>query len=274
MKQAWQSSSDRASLTLLAAWLLSAAVSCGKAPEAGSSYQPPPAVTVAETPSITGRVVLTGGLPSRAGKKLDVAGNPFCTGHGDLMDPAWKVSPEGGLADVVITVKSGQRAANVPDFAGLVDQKNCEFAPHVTVIQAGQGLRLRNSDLTFHNIRIARHELGTRDRGVNLDNLAQAARGDENSKVFHEPGIYRLECDVHRWMRAWVLVHAGAHTAVTDASGDFTVTRALPDGDHVVEAWHPMFPEKLTSTVTIRDGRAEASFNFDLAQSFEPPADR
>ncbi|MCB1279369.1 carboxypeptidase regulatory-like domain-containing protein [Prosthecobacter sp.] len=249
--------------------MLIANVSCGKIPEAADTVTLAPAVTVAEATSITGKVTLKGADSAKLTKVVDVGGNPFCTGHGDIIDPAWRVAADGALADVVITVRGSQRADNLPAAAPLIDQTKCEFVPHTIAIQPGQNVRFHNSDLTFHNIRIARCEAGTHGKGDNMDNFGQPSRGDENVKTFNTPGIYRLECDVHRWMNAWVFVHEGVHSAVSTADGHFTISRSLADGDYVVEAWHPQFPQTLSQTVTVRGGKATADFVFDFAKAFQ-----
>ncbi|MDZ4287782.1 MAG: carboxypeptidase regulatory-like domain-containing protein [Prosthecobacter sp.] len=261
----------KAPLAALATVLLYTLPSCGKPSiPSGSSVTLAPATEIAMTSSLTGKVILAGGRPSSLGKVIDVGGNPFCTGHPQLVSPAWRVAADGGLADVVISVRRSSRASNGTSEPALIDQKHCEFAPYMTVLQAGQSVRFHNSDLTFHNIRIIRHEAGTRDGGRNLDNFGQPAQGDENLKAFGEPGLYRLECDVHRWMKAWVFVHEGSHAAATGADGTFAINRALADGEYEVEAWHPQFAEKLSQAVTVHGGKASVNFEFALAKSLEP----
>jgi plastocyanin len=244
--------------------MLIANVSCGKMPEAAQEAKLAPAIEIAEAPSITGKVTLKGADAAKLHKVVDVGGNPFCTGHGDIVDPTWRVAADGALADAVITVKGSQRASNLSS-APLIDQTQCEFVPHTLAIQAGQNVRFHNSDLTFHNIRVSCYE--TQGKGGNIDNFGQPSRGDENVKSFNAPGIYRLECDVHRWMNAWVVVHEGIHTAVSATDGQFSISRALADGDYVVEAWHPQFSHSITQTVTVRGGKATVDFNFDFANA-------
>lgn len=248
-----------------------ATVSCGKAPESSASRRvSQPAVPVAEGVSIEGRVTLAGGLPSGLGKIIDVLGNPFCSQHGALIDPTWKVSADGGLADAVVIVRDGPVASNVSAEPVLVDQKDCLFVPSMTAIQAGQAVRFRNSDLTFHNVRIVRHEPGTENRGENIDNYAQPSMGGENVRTFAEPGIYRIECDVHRWMRAWVRVCDGIHFARSNGNGHFQINRALADGEYTVEAWHPQFEKPVVKTVALRNGKCSVGFEFELATAFRP----
>ncbi|MGV3661819.1 MAG: carboxypeptidase regulatory-like domain-containing protein [Prosthecobacter sp.] len=264
-----QTVSRQTAWAVFGAAMLIANASCGKVPEALKQAALTPAVEIAEKPSITGKVTLKGADSATLRKVVDVGGNPFCTGHGEIIDAAWRVAADGALADAVITVRGSQRASNVPAIAPLVDQTHCEFVPHTVAVQPGQEIRFHNSDLTFHNIRVVKHKTGTRDQGENIDNIGQPSRGDETLKTYTSAGIYRLECDVHRWMSAWVYVHEGAHAAVSAADGRFTINRALADGDYVVEAWHPQFPKNLLQTITVRDGQATANFEFDFAHAFQ-----
>jgi len=253
-------------------WVL-AAVACG--PEQSSaelddeSVELSPAGLVAEATSVTGRVVLMGGPPKSLGQAIDVGGNPFCTSHGKIINPTWKMDSEGGLADVVITVSGSTRAANLSGNPVVIDQKNCEYLPTVTAVQAGQSIAVRNSDLTYHNVRLIRHQPGSLDKGENLANIAQAGQGEEWVRELRRPGIYRLECDIHRWMRSWIYVHEGIHKAVSRQDGRYSVERALPDGEYIVSAWHPRFKKSLSKTVQVVNGSAVVDFSFDFSHSFD-----
>ena len=253
-------------------WVL-AGVACG--PEQSSaelddqSVELSPAGLVAEATSVTGRVVLMGGPPKSLGQAIDVGGNPFCTSHGKIINPTWKMDSEGGLADVVITVSGSTRAANLSGNPVVIDQKNCEYLPTVTAVQAGQSIAVRNSDLTYHNVRLIRHQPGSLDKGENLANIAQAGQGEEWVRELRRPGIYRLECDIHRWMRSWIYVHEGIHKAVSGQDGRYSVERALPDGEYIVSAWHPRFKKSLSKTVQVVNGSAVVDFSFDFSHSFD-----
>jgi plastocyanin len=272
-RRATQDSSSQALITALGVALCLATTSCGKIADSGPRLpQAPlaPAVEVAVKVSVLGKITLQGIQPASLRQIVDVGGNPFCTGHGEILDPAWRVSADGGLANVVVTVQGSPRASNIiPDSAPRIDQTRCEFVPNTLAVQPGQLVRFRNSDLTFHNIRIARHQAGTSHGGENLANLAQASQGLENEETFSVPGIYRLECDVHRWMKAWIYVHEGIHTAVSAADGTYRIDRALADGDYTLKAWHPCFAEPLSQQITISKGTAKADFAFAYSKAFQ-----
>jgi plastocyanin len=272
MPRVKQTLSCKVPLVAFAMVVLHTLPSCGKttAPSEAESIPLAPAMEVAVAPSLTGKVILTGGKPSSLGQVIDVGDNPFCSGHPQLINPTWRVAGDGGLANAVVTIRRSPRASNDVSAPAVINQTHCEFEPHLTVLQPGQSAQFHNGDLTFHNVRLIRHTAGTRGEGQNLENFGQPAQGDENVKGFNAPGIYRLECDVHRWMKAWVYVHDGIHAAATREDGSFTINRALADGFYEVEVWHPQFAEKLTQTVTVHNGTGEAKFEFNLAKSFDP----
>ena len=244
-------------------------VSCGKVTETPVSFRSSkPLIEIPTGNSISGRVTLICGVPSDLAKVIDVGGNPLCSQHGQIVDPKWKVSRDGGFGDVVVSVRNGSMASHVSPSEVLMDQKNCLFSPSVIAIQVGQSVRFRNSDMTFHNVRVVKHQVGSELQGKNVENFAQASLGGENSRVFDEPGIYRVECDVHRWMRGWISVIEGIHFAVSDLEGNFQLSRVLPDGEYVLEAWHAQFPEPLVQTVQVKSGVASAHFEFKLETAF------
>jgi hypothetical protein len=65
-----------------------------------------------------------------------------------------------------------------------------------------------------------------------------------------EPGIKKLTCDVHPWMRAFIVVTDHPFFAVSDARGRFAI-RGIPPGTYTLEAWHARYGWKRRSTVRV-----------------------
>lgn len=250
-------------------FICSAQLGCGKAPESSSkdSEALSTATLIEERPSISGKVTLLGGKPQSFGQTIDVGANVYCSSHGQIVDPTWQIADDGGLGGVVISVRNTGRASNVESAPILIDQVSCLYQPNVTVLQPGQTVLIRNSDETFHNVRIIRHDASLKTPGANLSNLGQPTKGSSDLQTFNEAGIYRLECDVHRWMKSWVYVHTGIHVASSRSDGSFALNRALLDGTYVVEAWHPCFVKPLANTVRVVGGVATTDFQFNLAEA-------
>jgi hypothetical protein len=55
--------------------------------------------------------------------------------------------------------------------------------------------------------------------------------------VFKRPEIVRIDCDLHPWMRAWVVVADHPFYAVTGKQGDFLLEN-VPPGRYTLQVWH------------------------------------
>src|SRR5262245_60917543 len=99
--------------------------------------------------NITGVINFTGVAP--APSKLDMSSDSKCEGENFLNDVIVK---DGKLQNVFIFVKSGlpQTSFETPADAVTLDQNGCKYVPRVLGVQAGQPLKIVNSDQTDHNI--------------------------------------------------------------------------------------------------------------------------
>ena len=66
-----------------------------------------------------------------------------------------------------------------------------------------------------------------------------------------------MSCDVHPWMRAWLLVVPTAAYAVSDESGAYRIEGVSP-GRHKVKIWHERLGEK-DAEVEIAAGQTATS---------------
>src|SRR5438477_502746 len=97
--------------------------------------------------------------------------------------------------------------------------------------------------------------------------LAQTGAGKVTGKVtlsglapkpLKDPGVLRITCDVHPWMRAWVHVLATSAYAVTDESGAYTIS-GVPPGKHTLNLWHERLGEKEQQVEVPSAGAATAN---------------
>ena len=77
----------------------------------------------------------------------------------------------------------------------------------------------------------------------------------EKETVFNsveEP--FYIKCDVHPWMKSWVLVQDHPYFSITDEKGNFSIEN-IPAGTYEVIAWQEKFKMKraLTKTIEIKD---------------------
>ena len=83
------------------------------------------------------------------------------------------------------------------------------------------------------------------------------------TEKFEKPEIIRVQCDVHGWMSAWIVVGEHPHYAVSDESGAFKLDN-VPSGKHKVEVWHESLG-KVTQEVEVKAG-APSKVTFEMSK--------
>ncbi len=206
--------------------------------------------------SITGKVNFSG-TPS-ANEKLSMDADPVCASlhTGPVYAETVLVNENGTLRNVFVYVKDGLEGQTfpAPSVPATIDQKGCQYTPHVFGIQAGQPLEILNSDNTLHNI----HSLASQSKPFNL---GMPLQGMKLTKKFEKPEIMvKMKCDVHPWMSAYIGVLEHPFYGVTDREGTFEI-KDLAAGDYTIEAWHEKYGAQ-TQKVTVGEGVASAEFTF------------
>jgi hypothetical protein len=69
--------------------------------------------------------------------------------------------------------------------------------------------------------------------------------------VLKEPEIIRVDCDLHPWMRAWVVVADHPFYAVTNDRGEFMLDN-VPPGEYTLRLWQESLGA-VTNDVTVRE---------------------
>jgi hypothetical protein len=159
-------------------------------------------------------------------KDLEVCGK-----SSKLFDRSLRVDPSSkGLADVVVFVRKSSRVKNpVPDAQLVFDQKNCEFLAPVFAARVGQPVDVRNSDPVGHNTNID---------GTSFNQLIPAGQGT-TYKPDSEMGVPKaVTCNIHPWMKAYVIFRKDGYVAVSAADGSFAIAD-LPAGEPLeFQVWH------------------------------------
>jgi len=210
--------------------------------------------------AIKGSVKFQGKVPAL--QPIQMTADPACAAkHKTPVKPEVLVlGPDNALANVLVRVRSGLPAKSFtpPASPAVFDQNGCVYKPHVLGIMAGQKLKVLNSDGLLHNV----HALPK----VNKEfNLAMPATLKEKEHVFDKPeDPFRIKCDVHPWMGAYIAVIEHPFFAVTGTDGTFTIS-GLPAGTYEIEAWHEKLGTKKES-VTVKDGETKT-----ISFAFSPP---
>lgn len=202
-------------------------------------------------PRAKGRVLYEGDLPAVKELSVPERAAEGCCPPGeevDREDRSLRISKDRGIAGVVATVTVKDEEVEVPDEPYEVDQKGCRFEPHVLVVPKGAKVAFLNSDETSHNV----HLISVLNDPLNQTVLA----GKKIEKEFDEPERIKVTCDMHSWMKSWVVVTEATHWAVTDEDGAFAF-EGLPPGTHEVEFWHETLGTKKGEIVVDDEGEAE-----------------
>ena len=157
------------------------------------------------------------------------------------------ISPQNrGIQNVIVSLAdTGLPPASRPTGEKLtIDNRKCQFAPHVAVLTTGSTIEATNSDPISHTTHLY--------YGALSRNLALAP-GETVSQFIARPGMIIVKCDIHGWMKAYVRVDRHPFHAVSDAAGRFQI-RGIPAGSYRLEVWHEALG-KQHLPVTVRAGQ-------------------
>lgn len=207
--------------------------------------------------SITGTIKYEGDIPNFKQIKMDA--DPICAAlHKDPVMPQTLVLGEGNtMGNIFVSIKNAPSGNyKAPTEPIVVDQKGCNYHPHVLGVMVGQPVKILNPDGTLHNI----HSISK----INPEfNMAMPKFRTELTKTFDKAEfMFALKCDVHPWMGAWLSVMSHPFFTTTGADGRFEI-KDLPDGTYTVEAWHEKLGTK-SATVTVSGGAATTDFSFSV----------
>ena len=167
------------------------------------------------------------------------------------------LSSSNGIRNAVVSLQNippgAKRDWNFP--AAKMDQKQCSFIPRVVIVPVGGTVEFLNSDRLLHNVR------STGKENPPFNRAQPHARSI--SFAFKQPELLRVDCDLHSWMRGWVMVADHPFYAVTNEQGEF-VLENVPRGKYTLQVWQEnlgnmtqevVVGDKGTTTVSVTMGK-------------------
>ena len=207
--------------------------------------------------TLKGHVKYDGKPPKK--KRLRMDADPVCgSSHsGPVYSENFKMAKDGSMAEALVYLKDVSYDGGVPSEPAVLDQKGCIYMPHVFGMVAGQELLIKNSDATLHNI----HSMPKVNKEFNFA-MPKVVKEKKSTFSLSEPDPFYIKCDVHPWMKSWVLVSDHPFFAVTDENGNFSI-EGIPAGTYEVVCWQEKFGKRtITKKVTIGDGDTTENFVF------------
>ena len=196
---------------MMTRWLILLLLGIVMLPLQGFSYE---AMTVSDGGTIVGEVKYAGDPP--APEKIDVTKDANICGADPKVSPTLVVGANKGIKD--------------------------EYHPYAQIIPVNTTLEITNSDDVLHNIK-------TKGGSKTSFNMAQPKFKRKLTYDFKNPEIVQVECNVHGWMNAIIVVEDNPYDALTDANGSFKITD-VPPGKYTVKVWHSKLGEQ-TKEVTV-----------------------
>jgi plastocyanin len=180
-----------------------------------------PAVTAAPAPApaaagtIQGHVTLSRMAPPRVANRYPGAGGGASHRAGSVPPVAYILGPVAGAR-----AGGGERPRLL--------QRDTAFHPPVLVIPVGTAVEFPNGDPFFHNV--------FSYSATKRFDLGRYPRGESRTVVFDKPGIVKVYCEIHQWMRSAVLVVENPFHAEVGDDGSFTIP-GVPPGHYRLAVW-------------------------------------
>src|SRR5215510_14454934 len=208
------------------------------------------------TATVTGKIAFEGTPPPN--DKVQMSSDPYCQMHAaDYPTTETVKVSDGGLESVIIYVSSGLPSGvtySTPTTPVEINQQNWHYIPHAFTMMTNQPLKIKNSDMTLHNI----HAWAEKNPQFNV---AQPVQNLVSDTKFANPEVpLPIRCDVHKWMGAFVGVFDHPFHTVSKQGGTFELK--LPPGNYEITAWHEKFGKKTMMVQVADNDKKEVNFSY------------
>jgi hypothetical protein len=193
----------------------------------------------------TGTILITAQLdaPTPAPPEIVVDKNiPFC---GERIEDPILLTKEGAILNIVAYV-DWQGEKMLPEERASLRLKTvgCLMEPRIQTTHTGAFLVLNSTDEITHNPH------GWLDGERTVFNLTLTDPSMSFKRRLRFPGEYRIDCDTHAWMKAYI--HAFDHPfhGVGADNGAIEIS-GVPAGKHRIKVWHEVLGELETEIEVI-----------------------
>lgn len=180
-----------------------------------------------ETGTLRMQFVYDGEVPKRPA--LDINKDQAFCGKHDLKNESLIVNPTNkGIKNVVLFIKTGRRGTELPEYepvnkTHVLANENCRFEPRIVIARVGDTLKVTNPDEVGHNANVSffRNDPANPMIPVGGEHLIELKQP--------EPSAMPITCNIHPWMKAFLVVTEHPFAAVSDDDGVIEI-EGLPVG--------------------------------------------
>lgn len=133
------------------------------------------------------------------------------------------------LANAVVYAEPIGKTVPKPTSSGMVEQKNKQFIPLVTVIQSGSNINFPNRDLVRHHV----YSFSS----AKTFELKLYSGIPASPVLFDKAGTVVLGCNIHDNMLAYIHIVDTPYFAKTDDNGKVKLND-LPGGQYQLKVWY------------------------------------
>ena len=181
--------------------------------------------------TISGVVKFEGDVPEM--KMLEITKDQAICGATEKYDESVVVGEGSGLKNTIVYLIDISQGKDFDKATKLeMDQKGCQFSPHVQIVPVGTRLTMLNTDKVNHNV----HIFSSINKPVNKQQTKNR-RKMPLAGVKKAEGPVAVKCDIHGWMSAWIAYVPHPYFAVTNEKGEFTL-EDVPAGTYKLGYWH------------------------------------
>ena len=204
--------------------------------------------------TIQGKVLLKGDAPDLPQILIDKSVD-FC--GKTVTDPILKIQDQGIQGAVVSVDWDKATLTEVrPDPVSL-QSRHCLFQPRIQATRVGAILTLNSGDEIAHNPH------GWWNDTKTVFNITLLNPNLKFKRKLKWEGTYRVECDTHTWMKAYILAFKHPFYTVTNAKGAFELNN-VPVGRHTLRVWHEVLGEQTLVVVVEPSKETQANFRLQL----------
>ena len=117
-------------------------------------------------------------------------------------------------------------------------------------------LQIKNSDATLHNVHAMPAVNSQFNEGQPVQGMVSTKKFD---KVEAEP--FKVKCDVHGWMKSYMIVLPHPYHGVSGMNGQYTIS-GLPPGNYTIEAWHEKYGKQEQNITVGAKEQKQVNFTF------------